>query len=165
MRSKFRSALVKYLDDLGDIAKTSPAPTLEDFGPPSAAFVARNVVALQPYDPLTQGPRSPVLRTELERRAARLMGAPLDGALVERLKRTLEERPDEEVAQMRPFELADRWGVDRRELLRVFLHATRAGLVDLRWQINCPVCRVAAQVVGALADVSGSVHCVAPGPR
>ena len=80
---------------------------------------------------------------------------------MEHLKAALAERPDEEVSQMRPFELADRWAVDRRELLRVFLHATRAGLVDLRWQINCPVCRVAAQVVGSLADVTGSVHCAA----
>src|SRR4029078_5346864 len=85
----------------------------------------------------------------------------LPSELVDRLTLMLADRPDEEVAQMRPFELASRWGVGWRDLLRVFLHATRAGLVDLRWQINCPVCRVAAQVVGALADVTGKVHCAA----
>jgi class 3 adenylate cyclase len=118
-------------------------------------------MAARPYDALTQGPRSPTAAAELQRRAARLADKGLCGELVDRLTTALAERPDEEVAQMRPFELATRWGVDRRELLRVFLHATRAGLVDLRWQINCPVCRVAAQVVGTLADVTGKVHCAA----
>jgi class 3 adenylate cyclase len=118
-------------------------------------------MATRPYDALTQGPRSPTAGDELQRRAARLADKGLSGELVDRLTTALAERPDEEIAQMRPFELAARWGVDRRELLRVFLHATRAGLVDLRWQINCPVCRVAAQVVGALADVTGKVHCAA----
>ncbi|MDB4929771.1 MAG: Adenylate cyclase, partial [Myxococcaceae bacterium] len=69
------------------------------------------------------------------------------------------DRPDEEVAQMRPFELADLWGVDRRAALSLFLRATRAGLVDLRWQVNCPVCRVSAQVADGLAGVGSRVHC------
>lgn len=162
MKRRFRRALVRYFDGLKEVVNAaSELSDAEDSGPASATMVARNVVARHAYDALTQGPRGAVSKTELERRAARLIDAPLDAALVGRLKQALVERPDEEVAQMRPFELADRWHVDRRQLLRVFLHATRAGLVDLRWQINCPVCRVAAQVVGALADVSGTVHCTA----
>jgi class 3 adenylate cyclase len=162
MRMKFRAALAKYLDGLAEVMSALPAAspaTANDQG--SAAILARNLIASRPYDTLTQGPRSRTADTELRHRAARLTGKGLSPSLVERLTMTLSERPDEEVAQMRPFELASRWGVDRRELLRVFLHATRAGLVDLRWQINCPVCRVAAQVVGALADVTGKVHCAA----
>lgn len=163
MKARFRSALGRYLDGLGDMLRTAPDRERtrrgEDEAP--ASSLARDLIARQAYDPITQGPKSPTSSEELERRAGRLAGAPVQKALVERLTRTLVERSDEEVAQMRPFELADRWGVDRRELLRVFLHATRAGLVDLRWQINCPVCRVAAQVVGTLADMTGTVHCAA----
>jgi len=162
MRMKFRSALRKYLDGLAGIMTALPTvspATATDRG--SATVLARDLIAARPYDVLTQGPRSPTAEGELQHRASRLQGKGLSSELVERLTKTLAERPDEEVAQMRPFELASRWGVDRRELLRVFLHATRAGLVDLRWQINCPVCRVAAQVVGALADVTGKVHCAA----
>ena len=165
MRMKFRAALKRYLDGLADVMAALPAEggnaaaTASDQG--SATILARNLIAARPYDALTQGPRSATAESELQRRAARLEDKGLRPELVQRLTKTLAERPDEEVAQMRPFELASRWGVDRRELLRVFLHATRAGLVDLRWQINCPVCRVAAQVVGALADVTGKVHCAA----
>jgi adenylate cyclase len=166
MRAKFRGALRRYLDGLGEVMTALPASATAASetpprGPPAAALLARNLIAARPYDALTQGPRSPTTLGELEHRAMRMQGKGLSRDLVERLTKTLAERPDEEVAQMRPFELASRWGVDRRELLRVFLHATRAGLVDLRWQINCPVCRVAAQVVGALADVTGKVHCAA----
>ena len=162
MRMKFRAALRRYLDGLTELMVALPAAspaTANDEG--SATILARNLIASRPYDALTQGPRSPTAQSELRHRAARLQGKGLSPELVERLTESLAARPDEEVAQMRPFELASRWGVDRRELLRVFLHATRAGLVDLRWQINCPVCRVAAQVVGALADVTGKVHCAA----
>lgn len=160
MRAKFRGALGRYLDGLGEVMN-GLSPTQSEADPGSAALLARNLIADRPYDPLTQGPRSPTAASELDRRAARLDGKGLVPDLVARLTKMLAERPDEEIAQMRPFELATRWGVDRRDLLRVFLHATRAGLVDLRWQVNCPVCRVAAQVVGALADVTGKVHCAA----
>jgi len=163
MRRKFRASLGAYLDALATLlAEDAP---VHDTGPQgdrvSAAFIARDVLAAQSHVALTQGPRSPTSEAEIVRRCARLRDAHLPQAMVERLAEHLSKRPDEEVSQMRPFELASRWHVDRRELLRVFLHATRAGLVDLRWQINCPVCRVAAQVVGSLADVTGKVHCAA----
>lgn len=162
MRMKFRGALGRYLDGLGHAMSGWSASSAASAGDPgSATLLARSLMAARPYDALTQGPRSPTAGGELQRRAARLADKGLSSELVDRLTTALAERPDEEIAQMRPFELAARWGVDRRELLRVFLHATRAGLVDLRWQINCPVCRVAAQVVGALADVTGKVHCAA----
>jgi adenylate cyclase len=159
MKRKFRGALSTYFDGLASVLAGTPRPDGAPMSnPDSAALDARDLIARQPYDALTQGPRSPVSDDELERRTARLRQT-LRSPLVDRLKRALADRPDEEVSQMRPFELADRWAVDRRELLKVFLHATRAGLVDLKWQINCPVCRVAAQVVGSLSDVSGNVHC------
>lgn len=161
MQQRFRSTLKAYLDGLGHVLAGSTALERVSGERVSATLIARDLIADRPYDTLTQGPRSETSLSEITRRAARLRAANLPASLVDRLTHALSERPDEEVAQMRPFELAARWQVDRRELLRVFLHATRAGLVDLRWQINCPVCRVAAQVVGSLADVTGSVHCAA----
>ncbi len=97
--------------------------------------------------------------TELERRRQHLATAPVEPEVADRIAKLLASRPDEEVAQIRPFELAKAWQLDRRDVLRGFLHATQAGLVDLNWQINCPVCRVSASVVDALADVGRDVHC------
>lgn len=167
MQRRFRIALDRYFNGLSDvITNESPQRSSQPRSSlpqrQSATMTARDLIAERPYDALTQGPRSETSRSELERRAARVRDVLVgERALVDRVVHLLAERPDEEVAQMRPFELADRWQVDRRQLLRVFLHGTRAGLCDLRWQINCPVCRVAAQVVGMLADVTGNVHCAA----
>lgn len=98
-------------------------------------------------------------KAELKRRARRLEEGPVSPAVVRRLIAFLADRPDEEVAQIRPFELARAWGLPRRDVLRGFLYATQAGLVDLNWQINCPVCRVSAAVVDSLAEVGRDVHC------
>lgn len=111
------------------------------------------------YDAVTSGPRTPIDAVALAGRIDRLGREGVDPDITTKLGQWLADRPDEEVAQMRPFELARVWNVDRRKVLSVFLHATRVGLVDLRWQVNCPVCRVSAQVAGALEDVGREVHC------
>ena len=102
---------------------------------------------------------TPIDTAELARGKRRLEAAPVDPDVADQLIRFLSTRPDDEVAQIRAFELARAWDLPRREVLRGFLHATRAGLVDLNWQINCPVCRVSADVVTSLADVGRDVHC------
>jgi class 3 adenylate cyclase len=66
---------------------------------------------------------------------------------------------DLSASKMRPYELADAWGSDRRETLDLFLHATRAGMLDLSWEVLCPHCRGSKQASSELAGVSGSAHC------
>jgi len=105
------------------------------------------------------GSVTPVDPGELARGKQRLQAAPVDADVANHLIRFLSTRPDDEVAQIRAFELARAWDLPRRDVLRGFLHATRAGLVDLNWQINCPVCRVSANVVDSLAEVGRDVHC------
>ena len=114
----------------------------------------------QGYDPTMSGPVSEVDADSLATRAERLRATGIDAALVDKLVEWLRSRPDDEVAQIRPFELARLWGAERRDVLGLFLRATEAGLVDLSWQILCPVCRVGASVVGSLADIEGgNAHC------
>ena len=111
------------------------------------------------YDETTSGPRSPVDEVALSLRLEKLLRQNVAPKLVSRLGEWLTTRPDEELGQIRPFEVARVWGASRRDVLSLFLHATRVGLVDLRWQINCPVCRVSAQVAESLKDVGSDVHC------
>jgi class 3 adenylate cyclase len=77
------------------------------------------------------------LAAALERLAAE--GAPV--LPTRRLGRFLAEAADEDVAGMRPLELADRWGLDRRETLETFVRAAVGGLLELRWELLCPRCR------------------------
>ena len=66
-------------------------------------------------------------------------GAPL--AIVDRLRIALEAGDDLIVSRLRPFELADVWDLDRRTVVEVFLLAARLGLLELTWDVMCPLCR------------------------
>jgi len=44
-------------------------------------------------------------------------------------------------------------------VLRLFLHATSAGLFELRWQLMCPNCRVPKAETGSLAQLPVQFHC------
>ena len=60
---------------------------------------------------------------------------------------------------MRPYSLADEWGESRSDVLKAFLHAVPAGLVELRWAIICPSCLTSAQQARALDEIGAEGHC------
>lgn len=93
-------------------------------------------------------------------RAARLVATPpLDAGVVAALLHHLASAGDEEVVRMQPYALAARWRTDPHATLRVFLHTTRAGLLNLMWELLCPNCRVPKAEHGALAEVARRFHC------
>jgi class 3 adenylate cyclase len=152
---KFGSALARYLDAIaGALAEGGKSVSLEE----PAVVQARRVLATK-FDETTSGARTPCDAAQLDARAHRLRERPVKSELVDKLVALLRDRPDEEVAALRPFELARLWGAERREVLRAFLYATEVGLTELSWQINCPVCRVGASVKGALGELGESSHC------
>ena len=79
--------------------------------------------------------------------------------LVDRLCLLVEQGDDLSVARLRPYALASLWGVDRRPVLELCLEATRAGLLELRWELLCPLCRGPSAVGETLDDAAGTVHC------
>jgi class 3 adenylate cyclase len=154
VRAGLRRRIEAYFDAIVDVV--SKADVELGDGPP-AAEVAH--LLWQRQQPVLSGGVTDTDTTELQRRAGHLQEMGVDDGVVARLTTILRDRPDEEVTQMRPFELADAWSADRPVVLRTFLHATSAGLVDLNWQVNCPVCKVAAGVVRNLAEVAEDIHC------
>ena len=159
MKGKFKRALDAYVSSI----ETMLARTHEQLGydwasePPAAA--ARRALLVEKTDAVTAGVSSPIREADFEFRARRFETAPVDAELRERLLSFLRDRPDEELSQIRPFEVARAWGVDKRAVLRAFLFAARAGLVELQWQLNCPSCRVGVEHASSLADVKGRAHC------
>lgn len=85
--------------------------------------------------------------------------ASLDRGIVGRLLRHLDEAGDDDVLRMQPYALAARWRTDPYETLRVFLHATRLGLLSLQWQLMCPNCRVPKGESETLSGVDKQFHC------
>ena len=64
------------------------------------------------------------------------------------------------LAHLRPYALADQWGVPRRDVLELSLLATRVGLLDFQWEVLCPMCRGASdRVHNHLSEMATNVHC------
>jgi class 3 adenylate cyclase len=98
-------------------------------------------------------------RALVETQRRKLLDSGADAALVARLLDTIESADELTLARLRPYALADEWGAARRDALELCLLATRAGLLDLRWELLCPLCRGAKQSAKTLREVQPSLHC------
>ncbi len=79
--------------------------------------------------------------------------------LVNRLEDFLDHADELSIQRIRPYALADAWKTNRRAVLEMFLRATRAGIVDMSWDLLCPSCRGITEGHSNLADVHGDSHC------
>ncbi len=79
--------------------------------------------------------------------------------LADRLGEYLATAGDTELARIRPFALARRWGVERHAALRICLRAAAEKLLDLSWDLVCPNCRGAQSRWRSLSDVTAESHC------
>jgi adenylate cyclase len=97
--------------------------------------------------------RIDIIRAKLEKAAG--------ASHLPRLIQDIETLDDESLDRMRPFAFADRWQTDRREALKLFLHASQAGLLDLSWDVICPGCRGASERHATLRHIRTQAHCPA----
>ena len=104
-------------------------------------------------------PASPADPQRVEAAVASLRERSVAPALAERLGTFVSQGADADVVRARPFALADEWGHDRREVLRAFLHAVPAGLVELRWGLICPSCLTASEQARSLEELTTEGHC------
>jgi class 3 adenylate cyclase len=79
--------------------------------------------------------------------------------LVAQLVEFIRRADDLAAARMRPYMLADEWRADRHDTLQLFLHATRAGLLDFSWDLVCPHCRGAKPGSSKLEGIRSDAHC------
>jgi adenylate cyclase len=104
-------------------------------------------------------PRAKANSSALDTAVSELKRMGVRDALAERLRKLVEESSDADCVKFRPFELADLWAEDRREVLIAFLNAVPAGLLEMRWSLVCPSCRTSAAEVPTLQDISEKGHC------
>lgn len=102
---------------------------------------------------------APGASERLTAQLAAVVAAGVDDALAARVGVLLREADDLAVARIRPYVLADEWGFARRDVLEAFLLATRAGLVELRWDVICPMCLGARASAEHLREMPTEVHC------
>jgi adenylate cyclase len=80
-------------------------------------------------------------------------------AILARFRRHVTTASDAEVLRMQPYGLADTWGANRSEVLRLLVHAERQGAIYRTWEVMCPNCRVATTRATSLASVPARFHC------
>ena len=103
---------------------------------------------------------APVNSVVLENGLKQLRAEKISPALVDRMNALLVRAADVELSHIRPFTVARKWQADRWEVLKLFLHATRAGLLNLRWEVLCPNCRsTRLPRTASLADLARTAHC------
>jgi class 3 adenylate cyclase len=88
-----------------------------------------------------------------------LIGAGLPATCVDPLIDWLRTGDDPDLHRIQIRERARAWNVPEHDLLRVALHATRAGLLSLSWDTVCPHCRGVRDENPSLAQLSAHSRC------
>jgi adenylate cyclase len=140
-KRKFRAAFEKY-DQIA----------LPDVPSSDSAVLARAVA---------DRPRLVVLKRKLLADVETHNAAMLPQAkrIADRLVDLVQEGDNLSVARIRPYQLAEEWRESRRDVLEACLRATRTGLLDLQWDLICPMCRGATDSGISLRDLETTVHC------
>jgi class 3 adenylate cyclase len=122
----------------------------------------RRDAAAAAADPFAEPDRLPTPRRErLERLLDRLAGRGVDAAVVERLGEYLASGSSQEVARIRPLSMAEHFGLDPDQVVAACLHGVREGLLELHWDLLCPVCRISCQITDTLRAIAEHAHCAA----
>ncbi|MEP6820258.1 MAG: adenylate/guanylate cyclase domain-containing protein [bacterium] len=98
-------------------------------------------------------------QNRLEVIAAKLLAEGVVAEVVERLVNFVSSADDFSLARIRPYALADEWKFPRRAVLEACLRSTRFGLLDLQWELLCPLCRGAGETGKSLSEINSQVHC------
>lgn len=85
--------------------------------------------------------------------------APGQTAAADKLLDLIQTGHSAELLRIRPYELADRWGMRRRDVLDVCLIGVEEGILDLYWDLICPSCQTAATRVHHLWELEEGGHC------
>ena len=81
--------------------------------------------------------------------------------LTDRLLEFITDKQEVDLWTIRPLALARRWAVNPRLVIELFLQSVREGLLESRWDILCPRCRVSKATIANIGDLPGTVHCAA----
>lgn len=130
---------------------------LEHFG-----ALMQRTAAGRPFAWPPANPRSADVfaRAEPLVREARSGASPQEAQALERLIEHVAVATDLDVSTIRPYAMADAWGLQRRVVLEVALRAAKAGLLRLSWDLLCPSCE-APESSSSLRDIPRGGHCPA----
>ena len=80
-------------------------------------------------------------------------------SVMEGFRRFIEEAGDEALFRTSPLRYAEASGLEEREAIDLFLHATRAGILDFSWGVLCPGCMGFMTTTGGFRELSRTRYC------
>ena len=98
-------------------------------------------------------------RKFLERRSDKLGQSIGNVALAQNFSELLATVADPFAVRIRPIPLAEKLSCSRDESLGLCLAGVEAGLLEMAWDVICPVCRIAASNVSSLEKVESHSQC------
>jgi class 3 adenylate cyclase len=102
---------------------------------------------------------SPEVKARVDRLVAEIEATPHGHGLARRLADLVLQGQEVDLWHIRPLALAKRWHSGAVATVETCLQAVRAGLLELRWDLLCPRCRVAKSWVGTLDRLPKGAHC------
>jgi class 3 adenylate cyclase len=106
---------------------------------------------------------APQPKPEVTARVARLVkeieASPNGHGLAQKLADLVLNAQEVDLWHIRPLKLAHDWNRPAIEVIELCLQAVRTGLLELRWDLLCPRCRVAKAWSGGLDRLPDGAHC------
>ena len=102
---------------------------------------------------------APSAEARITAQRGQLVAAGLAPAAVDALLEWIRTGDDQDLHRIQIRERARVWKLPEQELLRVALHATRAGLLELSWDTVCPHCRGPRDGSPSLGALAAHAHC------
>ncbi|MEH6938158.1 adenylate/guanylate cyclase domain-containing protein [Bacillus sp. JJ664] len=97
--------------------------------------------------------------SELNRLEKKLKETPIHIEYINHLHDLLVYGDESDVAKINPKSVAKEWNADPHEVLRLFLYATKIGILNLDWNLICPNCRVSKVNYTTLSQLEEAFHC------
>ncbi len=108
-----------------------------------------------------RGPAMPAVPQRLDALTRELIEGGCPSAHIEKIASYLRSADENELHRIRPLSLARRWSFPDEEFLGSLLHATRAGMLNLTWELTCPHCRGVRQTLDHLGELPKNGSCEA----
>ena len=99
------------------------------------------------------------LKGRVDAMVAAIEATPNGHGLARRLADHILGAQEVDLWKVRPLALARLWGCTPLQAIELCLQAVRAGLLQLRWDLLCPRCRVAKGWSGGLDRLPQGAHC------
>lgn len=83
----------------------------------------------------------------------------IDSAICSKIEDHVQNSIPEHTQRISPYRLADKWSLDREDVLNAFLYGTKSGIFDLEWDLKCPSCTGPTSTANTLTKLLTKSHC------